>query len=72
MVKSTGTDQVEIFWDPPKGEFKKYTLLIEKIGELIKNSEPKVINNNSKTTIARRNSTSSDPNQQSDIAGTNN
>ena len=32
MVKSAGTHQVEIFWDPPKGEFTKYTLLIEKIG----------------------------------------
>ncbi len=31
MQKSAGTDQVEIFWDPPKGEFTKYTLIIEKM-----------------------------------------
>lgn len=26
-----GTDQVEIFWDPPKGEFTKYFLKIDQI-----------------------------------------
>ena len=31
MVKSAGTHQVEIFWDPPKGEFTKYSLTIDKI-----------------------------------------
>jgi len=27
----SGTDQVEIFWDPPKGEFTKYYLKIDQI-----------------------------------------
>ena len=27
----TGEDKVEIFWDPPKGEFTKYTLEIDKL-----------------------------------------
>jgi hypothetical protein len=31
MVKMAGTDQVEIFWDPPKGEFTKYFLKIDQI-----------------------------------------
>ncbi len=33
MVKLAGTHQVEIFWDPPKGEFGKYTLKVEPISE---------------------------------------
>ena len=28
---STSEDKVEIFWDPPKGEFTKYTLEIDKL-----------------------------------------
>ncbi|CAB4068022.1 unnamed protein product [Lepeophtheirus salmonis] len=31
MIKSVSTDQAEIFWDPPKGEFTKYTLALERI-----------------------------------------
>ncbi|XP_071746056.1 uncharacterized protein [Lepeophtheirus salmonis] len=31
MVKSVSTHQAEIFWDPPKGEFTKYTLALERI-----------------------------------------
>ena len=34
MIKSAETDQAEIQWDPPKGEFTKYTLVIEKISHL--------------------------------------
>lgn len=29
MLRMTGTNQVEIFWDPPKGEFAKYTLAVD-------------------------------------------
>ncbi len=36
MQKSAGTDQVQIFWDPPKGDFTKYTLYIDKAMPLIK------------------------------------
>ncbi len=36
MQKSAGTDQVEIFWDPPKGDFTKYTLYIDKLRPSIK------------------------------------
>ena len=28
-----GTTQIEIFWDPPRGEFTKYFLNIEKVSE---------------------------------------
>ena len=31
MVKSVETTQAEIHWDPPRGEFTKYTLLFEKV-----------------------------------------
>ncbi|XP_040573085.2 uncharacterized protein [Lepeophtheirus salmonis] len=31
MIKNVSTDQAEIFWDPPKGEFTKYILSIERI-----------------------------------------
>ncbi len=31
MQKSAGTEQVELIWDPPKGDFTKYTLLIERM-----------------------------------------
>uniref|UniRef100_A0A0K2UDL8 Protein tyrosine phosphatase, receptor type, J [Myotis lucifugus] n=1 Tax=Lepeophtheirus salmonis TaxID=72036 RepID=A0A0K2UDL8_LEPSM len=31
MIKNVSTDQAEIFWDPPKGEFTKYTLALERI-----------------------------------------
>lgn len=31
MLKSAGTRQAEIFWDPPRGEFTKYTLVVDKI-----------------------------------------
>ncbi len=33
MVKTAGTDQVEIFWDPPKGDFTKYTLTIDRLSD---------------------------------------
>ena len=33
MVKNTGTDQVEIFWDPPKGDFTKYYLDIDLLSD---------------------------------------
>ena len=33
MVKTAGTDQVEIFWDPPKGDFTKYYLDIDLLSE---------------------------------------
>ena len=29
IVKSTGTDEVEISWQPPKGSFTKYVLLVD-------------------------------------------
>ena len=68
MVKSAGTNQVDIFWDPPKGEFKKYTLLIERIGELFKKNESKT-SNKSRNNEIRRKSTVSDVSDQSDVAG---
>ena len=34
MVSRTETDQAEIHWDPPKGDFTKYTLVIEKVSQL--------------------------------------
>ena len=34
----TGEDRIEIFWDPPKGEFTKYTLEIDKL-KLLKASD---------------------------------
>lgn len=39
MLKSSGTNQVEIFWDPPKGDFTKYTLMIEKITDDVKDKD---------------------------------
>ena len=33
MVKSVDTHHAEIFWDPPKGDFTKYTLTIDSIEE---------------------------------------
>lgn len=33
MVKIAGTNQVEIFWDPPKGDFTKYYLYIDHLAE---------------------------------------
>ncbi len=33
MVKLSSTDQVEIFWDPPKGDFTKYYLDIDLLSE---------------------------------------
>ena len=33
MVKSASTHSVEIFWDPPKGEFTKYILSVDKLSE---------------------------------------
>ena len=37
MVKkgehNPGTNEVEIFWDPPRGEFTKYFLNIEKVSD---------------------------------------
>ena len=63
MVKSTGTHQVEIFWDPPKGEFTKYTLLIEKIGDLPQQRPSEMTIN-----ILRMSSMTSNP-SYSDVAG---
>ena len=38
MVKkgeeNPGTNEVEIFWDPPRGEFTKYFLNIEKVSDI--------------------------------------
>lgn len=31
MMKNSGVNQVEIFWDPPRGDFTKYTLAVDKI-----------------------------------------
>lgn len=31
MVKDMGNDRADIFWDPPKGEFTKYTLCVDKM-----------------------------------------
>lgn len=31
MVKTASTHQVEIFWDPPKGEFTRYILHVDKV-----------------------------------------
>ena len=33
MVKSFSTYSVEIFWDPPKGDFGKYVLSVDKLSE---------------------------------------
>ena len=33
MVKNTCTDQFEIFWDPPKGDFTKYYLDIDLLSD---------------------------------------
>ncbi len=33
MVKSSLTHSVEIFWDPPKGEFTKYVLSVDKLSD---------------------------------------
>ena len=33
MVKQAGTNQVEIFWDPPKGDFTKYYLYIDRLSD---------------------------------------
>ena len=33
MMKSSQTNSVEIFWDPPKGEFTKYLLSWDKLSE---------------------------------------
>ena len=30
ILEKSGTNQVEIFWDPPKGEFTKYVMCIDK------------------------------------------
>ncbi|XP_059078716.1 uncharacterized protein LOC131877137 [Tigriopus californicus] len=34
MLKSAGTHQADIFWDPPKGEFTKYTLSVEQLRDM--------------------------------------
>ena len=65
MVKSAGTHQVEIFWDPPKGEFTKYTLFIEKIGTQAKQKPAEMPN------ILRMNSMISNP-SNTDVAGKRN
>jgi len=33
MVRLAGTNQVEIFWDPPKGDFTKYYLYIDRLSD---------------------------------------
>ena len=33
MVRQAGTNQVEIFWDPPKGDFTKYFLYIDRLSD---------------------------------------
>jgi hypothetical protein len=33
MVRIASTNQVEIFWDPPKGEFTKYVLKIDRLSD---------------------------------------
>ena len=35
MVKGAETDAVEILWDPPKGEFTKYVLSVDKVSESV-------------------------------------
>ena len=34
MLKNAGTNQVEIFWDPPKGDFTKYFLYIDRLSDI--------------------------------------
>ena len=31
ILEKAGTNQLDLFWDPPKGEFTKYTLSIDKL-----------------------------------------
>ncbi len=31
ILEKAGTNQIDLFWDPPKGSFTKYTLSIEKV-----------------------------------------
>ena len=31
ILEKSGTNQLDLFWDPPKGEFTKYTLSIDKL-----------------------------------------
>ena len=38
MLKSVDTDQAEIFWDPPRGDFTKYVLNIDKIDSVLEES----------------------------------
>lgn len=35
MQRAAGTDQVELFWDPPKGDFTRYTLRIDRLERLV-------------------------------------
>ena len=50
MVKSVEATQAEIHWDPPKGEFTKYTLMFEKVsGDNVKQSLTRLISSHSKT-----------------------
>ena len=35
MVKAAQPDAVEIFWDPPKGDFTKYVLIVDKLSETV-------------------------------------
>mgnify|MGYP002042016990 FL=1 len=35
MVKAAQPDAVEIFWDPPKGDFTKYVLIVDKLSESV-------------------------------------
>ena len=35
MVKAAEPEAVEIFWDPPKGDFTKYVLSVDKLSESV-------------------------------------
>ena len=45
MVKESSTNQVEVFWYPPTGDFKKYLLCLEKIADQDESTAQKCITN---------------------------
>lgn len=47
-----GTNQIEIFWDPPRGEFTKYFLNIEKVSDINYNAEELAAGNYMRTKSA--------------------